>query len=277
MANMELKKILPGEMIKNFLKSENLNALPKVTNPRIAAAGSSAKAVLANPLLNDAFKTCGVEPADFAAYQTCEELVADKRWNLALVLAPCKPAAYELTRNHLTPAAVATHVVDTIVRTGDELLGVNTNSHAAGWAIQQLMGTLIPKQILVAGTSATARSVVIALHRLYSDSRIFIVGRSAQKAQAVIDICKAGETVQDIHSQTYDLVVHATSVGNAGDAQQLDYPLEDTFRPGTRFFDVIIGHTYLQQAALSKGCVVTSGAAMQHAASVLRAGLLGGK
>jgi shikimate 5-dehydrogenase len=164
-----------------------------------------------------------------------------------------------------------------MLRVGDELLGVNTNSHAAGWAMKQLMGESTPKQILVAGTSATARSVVTALRGLFPEGRIFIVGRDLQKAQALIDICRTGEAVQDIHAQKYDLVVHATSVGSANDTQRLDYPLEEVLEPGIHFFDVIIGSTHLQQTALSKGCIVTSGAAMQYAASVLRAGLLIGR
>ncbi len=263
--------------ITDFLKDEDLQDVPRVAHPHIAAVGTAAKAVLASPLLRDALTAHGVEASSFSEYSDCAALAQDPTWTIALALAPCKPEAYKLTSGHLAPMAARTQVVDTILRREDTLYGVNTNAYAAQLATRQLLGDQIPATILVAGTSATARSVVVGLRQLYPEARISVVGRSPEKLRALIDVCGVGEATQTLQPGSYELVVNATSIGNSGDEERLDYPLEDTFAPGVYFFDVIIRHTYLQQAALGKGCSVISGAAMQRAASALRAGLLGGK
>ncbi len=265
------------DAIADFLKEEGLRDTPQVARPGIAAAGSVAKAILNSPLLRDTFKAHGIQASKFSDYVDCTKLVQDSTWALALVLAPCKPEAYELTSKHLAPMAARTKVVDTILRLDDTLYGINTNVYAIQAAVKQLVGNKRPQTALIAGTSATARSVLVGLHELYPEAHIDVIGRTAGKTHAVLKVCNTAKAVQNIESGKYDLVVNATSVGVKNYDDRLDYSIEDTFEPGVRFFDVIIGRTYLQQTALDRGCSVISGAAMQYATNVFRAGLLGGK
>ena len=49
-------------------------------------------------------------------------------------------------------------VVDTVLKTADGTIGVNTNCYAAGAALERLLAPPRPCRVLIAGTGASARS-----------------------------------------------------------------------------------------------------------------------
>src|SRR5439155_1218510 len=83
----------------------------------------------------------------------------------------------------VAPAAARSRVVDTVLRTVDGTLGVNTNAYAAAEALRQLTGPAPVDRVLVAGTGAAARSVGYATHLLFPNCQLGYIGRSTAAAE----------------------------------------------------------------------------------------------
>ncbi len=260
--------------LSDFLQTERLEHLKHSKRPRIAAVGTMANVVLTSPLLRESLEAYGLRPQSFKAYDGLSELVAATDWDLCLVLSPCKLAAYEYVKQHLTPTAAQTKVVDTLLRTDAGLVGVNTNAYALAGAVTQLMGDKTPKKVLVAGAGATARSAVVGLHTRFPGATIAVIGRSVEKARALVQDLRLGQAVTSAADFDAGLIINATTVGQTNDDEGLSFELP--LHSGVYFFDVNVRQTYLQRDALAEGCMVSSGAPMQIAANHLRALVLTG-
>ena len=73
-----------------------------------------------------------------------------------------------------------------------------------------------------------------------------------------------------------DVVVNATTVGEAAGELPADFALLGALAPGVRFFDLNNRPGPLQQAAVSAGCITISGVMMQLVTNALRVALLAG-
>ena len=247
------------------------------TAPRVvslAAIGTIAPRALTSPLLRDRLAAASLSVAAARPFAGPEALLADLDWTLALVLSPFKQQVAGALGG-LAPAAAATGVVDTIVRAGATAIGLNTNSYAAATALGQLLGEASPRRALIAGTGASARSVGFGLRRTYPDVEVGVVGRSAERAEAVVARLGFGQVVEAPGAFGADLVINTTTVGESDDSARLDFDLAAAFGPGVRYFDLNNRPSALQQAALAAGCVTASGVVMQILTNALRVGLVG--
>jgi shikimate dehydrogenase len=257
-----------------LFESSESEVLPPMSRvrPSIAAVGSVVNKALASPLLRKQLAKKGIDPQEYLPYGNVHELLEGSGWSLALVLSPFKQAVTE-TCDALTESVMRTSVVDTVVR-GDsgQLVGVNTNSLSAAWAVKRLSGGIRPERCLIAGTGASARSCVVGLSDLYGELEIGIVGRSPERAAQLANDFSVS-VVEDIETYAPDLVINATTVGETSD-QDLHFPLETVLVAGTRYFDLNNRTSALQLRALEHGCVTLSGVVMQTIVNALRVHLL---
>ncbi len=262
--------------LPEFVAAEFPGGLPALPAPPVlAAVGTLGARALASPLLGERLAAAGVAPADSRAFADPTALLGDPAWALALVLSPHKQTLPPLCAT-LAPAAAATGVADTLLRAQDGVIGVNTNVYAAAAALRQLVGSTPPTRALVAGTGASARSVVVALARCFPEAEVGVVGRAAERAQAVVGALGLGRVVAEPRAFAPELVVNTTTVGETDDATPPAFDLAAAFAPGVRYFDLNHRTSALQTQALGAGCVATSGVLMQLVTNALRVALLRG-
>jgi shikimate dehydrogenase len=263
---------LASGFIPRFLSAE-LPARPQmVSGIALAAIGTLADSRGAS--LRASMRTAGLPVEWRGRFRDPASLVADPTWSIAIVLSPFKRACMQLC-DHVAPAARRSRVIDTILRTADGTLGMNTNAYAAAEALRLLAGSESVDRVLVAGTGAAARSLGYAAHLLYPNCQLGYVGRSAAAAQAVVEDIGMGQVVTDAGAFRPDVVVNATTVGETpGDRGSLVFDLTDAFRSGVRFLDLNQHSDALYADALAAGCVVMLGRLMQEVTHALVAGIL---
>lgn len=259
--------------ISRFEETE-VASLPQVagTRPGLAAVGSVAPKALASPLLLDRLATQGVEAEAHHPYPDLEDLLQNRDWSLALVLSPFKQAI----KNHcdtLAASAECSGVIDTVIHSeSGKRIGINTNAMSAAWAVRLLMGSITPRRCLIAGTGASARSCIVGLRDLYDELKIGVLGRNQERTARIAEEFHVA-TVENIESYAPELVINATTVGETSD-EKTDFPLEDAFVAGVRYFDLNNRTGALQVQALQHGCVTMSGIFMQTIVNALRIHLL---
>jgi shikimate dehydrogenase len=263
---------LLGAVTRRFTADEMLVRTAGTTRLNVAAAGTLATPSLGSPLLDDACRAAGIRIGDRTARADLDGLLAAPDWDLAMVLSPFKGQAAGRC-DRLAPRAAATGVVDTLVRSGGEVVGYNTNSHAWAAAAVRLMGSDVPARILVVGSGATARSVTFGALEAFPRARTGVAARSPAAAAALVSDHAGSEYVPDPGGFAPSLVAHVTTVGEQDDERPLDVPLAAALQPGTRVFDLTNRLSALQRQALAAGCVVMSGNLMQLLTNTLRAAL----
>jgi shikimate dehydrogenase len=262
-------------VVAQFAADEALTPAQRHGSVAVAAAGTIADAAVGNPLLDAACASAGVRIAIRSAHADLAGLLAAPDWELALIISPLKREAAARC-DRLAPRAAATGVVDTLIRTGGEVVGYNTNSHAWAAAAARLMGAELPERILVVGSGATARSVTAGALRAFPHARVGVAARSGAAAAALIAEL-GGEYVSDAAGFRPSLIAHVTTVGEQDDDRPLEVPLAAVLQPGTRVFDLTNRLSALQRQALAAGCITMSGNLMQLLTNTLRAALAGAR
>lgn len=278
MPDAQLDRTIASEVAR-FLAAEGLSVLAEGTSApaglRLTAIGTIADVALENPLLELPLRNNAVGVDERFASSGPDELFSRSDWDMALVISPWK-AHVAGDCDELMLLALATGVVDTIVRSGSRTFGLNTNGHAAGAAIAALYGGEGPQRVLVAGSGASATSVVAGLRVRWPATAIFVIGRSAERVDEIIGRFEGVTAADQAEAAVADLVVHATSVGEVDDSAQLGFELGAALRPGVRFFDLTNRVSRLQIEAIGSGCTVMSGSVMQRLTNEMRVAALVG-
>lgn len=239
----------------------------------IAAIGTVANQVLQNSSLHDNLRDAHLGVERFQSFSDDTTLLRSTDWTIALVLSPYKRAVIDHC-SKVAPTAQSTRVVDTLLHSKGGIIGINTNAYAAAEAVKQLTNGNPLRRVLVAGTGASCRSVIVGLKNTFPQAEIGVMGRSIGKAKAVIQDLKIGEVVNNPESFSADLVINATTVGQTPDLEDENFALRKTFAPQIRFLDLNNRVSALQTEALEKGCIVMSGVTMQIITNKLRIALL---
>jgi shikimate dehydrogenase len=262
--------------IERFLAAEFPGGRPeRAATPGLAAIGTVAAGALASPLLRDRLHEAGLEASSYEPYSGPAPLLVARSWSLALVLSPFKQEVLTAC-DLLTPSALETRVVDTLLRTPAGVIGTNTNVYAAGSTLRQLLGGAQPIRALIAGTGASARSVAVGLRRELHNVELGFVGRSAERTASIVAELGFGQPVEIPTAFGADLIVNTTTVGQRDDAAPMAFDLESAFAPGIRYFDLNNRASAIQQSALVAGCMTASGVFMQILTNALRVALLAG-
>lgn len=241
--------------------------------PSVAAIGTIAPEVLSSADLRQPFAEVGIGPVDAQVIDSPASLLDDDTWQLALVLSPYKHRAVSCC-DHLGPRAERTGVVDTLIRTPAGVYGLNANSFAIGAACVELCGDRSPDRVLVIGTGATARSILVGVEAVFRDAKVGIVGRSPNRAEALVAEMASGQAVDRPESFAPQLVIQATTVGESNDREVLSMRLTGALRPGVRALDLNQRATSFLRGALSHGCIAMAGGLVQLLTNSMRAALL---
>ena len=263
-----------AEVTSRFAAEEFPAGKPRVApDPLIIAVGTIADKAVRSPWLHQRLEAAGICPSGLETFLEASVLRSQVPFSLALVLSPFKREAAGAC-DDLAPAASAMTVVDTVVKTTRGTVGVNTNSYAAGAALEMLLASRHPGRVLIVGTGASARSVAVAVRRSFPGATIGIAGRTAAGAAALVTEIGIGTVAPDLREFAGDTVVNSTTIGEADDTAVPGVDIVSTFAPGVRYFDLNNRTSALQQTALARGCLAMSGVLMQTVTNALRVWLL---
>ncbi|MGW1741277.1 hypothetical protein ACWCPQ_21015 [Nocardia sp. NPDC001965] len=246
----------------------------------IAGIGTTAAGALRGALLLDALAARDVELADTVHHPDPAALLADRSWDLALVLSPWKQEiAKQLTTR--TGSAERTAVVDTVVRGAGGPIGVNTNSWAAQAAMETVLGGRAPAEILILGAGGSSNSVALGCRRAWPGARLLGSARNADALAAWADRFGAeavapSELKALCAERSPALVVNTTTWGETEDSEGRPFAFDfaELTRPGNCYFDLNNRVSTLQITALRAGMNVMSGTFMQRVTNACRAALL---
>jgi shikimate dehydrogenase len=174
------------------------------------------RAAFAAAGLAGSYEALDVPPADLPA--AVARLRAPPWWG-ANVTVPHKTAVVALL-DELTPAARRLGAVNTIVRSGDRLIGDNTDLPGFGLALADLRLPLAGARVVVVGAGGAARAVVASLAD--AGARIALHNRGRARAEALVAALELPQVVllddADVAGavEACDLLVQTTTVGMAG-------------------------------------------------------------
>ena len=163
------------------------------------------------------------------------------------VTVPFKEAAFRYCRK-ASRRAQAAQVVNTLVFSASEVFGDTTDGIGLVADLTRNIGfDLSGKKLLLMGAGGAAQGVVQALLDA-GVSRLLIVNRTVSRARSLasrhgVEACGYDE----LHGQSFDIVVNATSAGLANEAPSLP---DSAFKPGTLAYDMVYGRDtpFLAQA-----------------------------
>ena len=137
--------------------------------------------------------------------------------------------------DELTDVAKDTQSVNTIFKTGNKIIGENTDVYGFSQAIKLINFDPKNKKALILGAGGVSHSIILALKNM-GISEINLSNRTKQKAEDLrilfpyIKITDWGDTVN------FDLIINATSLGiKKNDEIKLEFPKLE----GQLFYDVI--------------------------------------
>jgi len=126
-----------------------------------------------------------------------------------------------------------TDSVNTIYKSGNEIIGHNTDVAGFELGLRHSKINVLHKSVLILGAGGVVPSIIYSLLSM-GCKKIFLSNRTIQKAENIkkkfdeVEILKWGE-IPD-----FDIVVNATSVGLKGDSLDLEFNVKDKI-----FYDVI--------------------------------------
>ena len=136
--------------------------------------------------------------------------------------------------------------INTIYRDDDDrVIGANTDAPAAVNCVQQVMGTVAGKKVLLLGAGGVGRAIAFAMKA--ASAEVIIANRTIEKAQSLAeevgcDYCSISEALD----QPYDILINGTSIGMNSD--ESPWPA-DRHIPDTVVFDTV--YTPLETRLLS--------------------------
>lgn len=119
--------------------------------------------------------------------------------------------------------------VNTIVRTGTELKGYNTNAIGFMDALNEIKFDVEGKSALVFGTGGAAKAVIFILSWLRTRA-IHVAGRNAERTAEIV--ARFGGEAHSLASITdnppsADIIVNATSVSNGDESSEMEALVKD--------------------------------------------------
>ena len=163
------------------------------------------------------------------------------------VTAPFKQAAFRYCRK-ASRRAQAAQVVNTLVLSGTEVFGDTTDGVGLVNDLTRNLGfQLVQKSLLLMGAGGAAQGVLQALLDA-GVSRLVVANRTLSRARTLaarhgVEACGYDE----LHGQSFDIVVNATSAGLANEAPKLPV---SAFKSGALAYDMLYGRDtpFLAQA-----------------------------
>jgi shikimate dehydrogenase len=147
--------------------------------------------------------------------------------------------------------------VNTVTRSGDRLLGSNTDWIGAVRALERAT-RLDGARAVVLGAGGTARAVTFGL--LERGARVTVLNRTVTRAEKLCTElgAEAGGSLEALADTRYDVLVNTTSVGLR--SQRSPVP-DSALRPGSVVMDAVYDpeRTRLLEAAEARGARIVTG------------------
>lgn len=178
----------------------------------------------------------------------------------ASVTLPHKEAAAPLL-DRLDPAAAAIGAVNTLLNTGGEIHGYNTDVEGALSALAEKT-TLAGKRVAVLGAGGAARAVVYGLRR--EGARPTVFNRTARRGERLAAELGADFSPwEEFSAAAFDILVNTTPVGMHPHAAESPLPAEK-LAPHLVVMDIVYNplRTRLLADAEAAGCRVIDGLSM---------------
>lgn len=127
---------------------------------------------------------------DYGRYQITQEGLAsflqrrDDSWRGLSLTMPLKQAAFELA-TAVDEYAAKTHIANTLVKTGANWIGYNTDV----FGLKQAIGLALsesPERVVVVGSGATATSAAMAMSELFPNAELAISARNKQAVDQIV-------------------------------------------------------------------------------------------
>lgn len=166
-------------------------------------------------------------------------------------------------------SARAIGAVNTVVREGDQLIGMNTDCTGFIASLKERGVVIEKKQILVLGAGGAARAIVYGLLEAQVQT-VTIANRTIERAQALAnDFSPYGETIACTVAEAmkesikYDMIINTTSVGMYPNLTENPFP-NVTFQTDCVVVDIIYNPftTAFLQSAERQGCKIMNGLGM---------------
>ncbi|HCW31955.1 MAG: shikimate 5-dehydrogenase, shikimate dehydrogenase [Candidatus Peregrinibacteria bacterium GW2011_GWF2_39_17] len=189
---------------------------------------------------NAAFKAMQME-AVFVAYDVLPEnlqnfMSTKKGWAGLAVSIPHKETIGQYL-DGIDEIAKKIGAVNTVYRHNDQHWGTNTDAPGFLNALKEVMPDLSGKRVVVIGAGGAARAVISALKPLVGF--LTIINRTVPKGVALAKEfeCRYGGKIEDMVTETPDLLVNTTSVGLEALAEPNLVPL-DFLKPSMLIVDI---------------------------------------
>lgn len=159
--------------------------------------------------------------------------------------------------------AVAQNIgaVNTVYTKNGKRYGTNTDAGGFLRALQESIPSLAGKRVVVIGAGGVARAVVATLIPLVDS--VTIINRTITHGVALAKLfgCRYGGKIEDLTTETPDVIINATSVGMSGSDEAEIVP-QDFLKAQTLVFDLVYhpnGLTHLIKEAMIAGCPTITG------------------
>ena len=166
----------------------------------------------------------------------------------------------------LSPEAVSIGAINTVVNTGEKLLGYNTDWYGVTKALEEGSFDAAGKKALVFGAGGASRAAVYALKQLGLE-KISICNRTDKRAKDLatvfsIDFLPYAE-MEGFDFSTISLFINCTPIGLEIAGPDASYPFEfDVFGQHHTVFDMVTRDTALLEGARASGATTVAGIRM---------------
>jgi shikimate dehydrogenase len=235
----------------------------------------------ASPLIhNAAFRAVGLDVVYLACRVAPAGLPAAVAGLRALgaigasVTIPHKEAVVPLL-DRLAPAAVAVGAVNTLVFEADgPVRGENTDVEGFLQPLLPHADALHGAAMVVLGAGGAARAAAYALLTAFEPTRLAVAARRPDQARRLAAALAPYDSYDALRPVPFDearaavsesaLVVNATPVGMAPDADRTPWPQDEDFHPGQFVYDLVYApaETRLLREAAARGATPLGGLAM---------------
>ena len=160
--------------------------------------------------------------------------IKEKKINGINVTIPFKKAVIPYL-DKLSPEAMQTQSVNTIILRDNNLTGHNTDIAGFANAIKNLNYNIKSKKVLILGAGGVVPSIIFALKKM-DVSQIIVSNRTKKKAEDLksrfhnLEVLDWGDIID------FDVIINATSLGLNKESIKLDF---SKFRNNKLFYDVI--------------------------------------
>lgn len=236
----------------------------------VSGLGTVAAQMLASRAFVETIEQDGVRLMNTGLADSADELLEDPAWHMAVCFSPWKEQVARVVPT-LTPGAQLTGSVDTLIRTSDDTVGINTTGLAAAATLRKYYGSEPPEVVVLLGTGPSARTVAGAVRRLWGDAVDLTFGaRSTDAGRRAADVFKgtalSPDEVARLNLPSASILVQATSWGETAASEESGFAFDLTavvsqFR---MFIDLNVRRSRLSENALDAGVAVLSGVAMRR-------------